>query len=1148
MFANNNITAIVEAQLPDFIRADHPEFVTFIKKYYEYLEQEDKAVYTNRNLYDYADLDTTRADLLTYFKQKIIPDFPEKSELSKEKIIKSAREFYAKKGTADSFKFLFRVLYGEDIDVYFPKEDILRASDGKWKLPQALRIALTDKITLIPSANVNVFVSTANTVRANGFNLISSGVVANSYIRIGGQKRKVLTVNSLGDFANTEVPFINANSEPTQIFNSFSIYKVELNEYDSLDFNLLERRLGVGETSKTTCVIENAVKTVDKDTGREFVELYVSNVKKPFTTNENIIVKYVDNGTEKTFKSKIVSLISNLTLSRNRFGQVQSGKSYNIGDPVVFYKGLNEDSPDAVSAVATVKEVSIGDIEYVTLVKGGYLFRDSPNSIVNVSSTTGIGANVLIDAIWETTGNSELFTFNTDALFYKRNTLLNDSISGYSFENVATDINFTTGSGHTVSTVNLYSTTYNPSSIDNYYQSFVLKVIGGTGAAASPNSAVISSYNGTTKIATLESPLGVTPSGTSQLRLFANANTQIGRALSFETMRLGTIRFITLPERGSFFNSPPTFDAISVYESDYSIDSGFFTIPSGQFLEYNKTNKTIKLNPNNPSYSTQSGYYTGARLFVDVGKTAHYANIIDYVVQDPNLPTMTKTLYLDRLFDSNIDAATILNMTLLIDFRPDVRGTGKIGAVEVLNQGSNYSSTDKIQFIGTGYGGTATPVIQNGKITAVNITNRGEGYFKPPSITITNSTGGQSTGSGATFNIYTLSDGELFTATVNDIGAIQSFDIKNRGFDYESNPQVSLKIIDIAVQGLLPDATIMSGDSVWQGPGSTNADAIFSGVVDGAHRDVSNTIIRVFDYNGTLLAPGTIKINTASQNITATISTATESISYKGINEAKPRAYPYIYGNGKAKANAEFLSGLIKYNGFYLNTDGHISSDKKIQNKDYYHNYSYEIQSEVPLSDYKETMYRVAHPAGMQLLSKYLIKGDLNETIRVATSNVFTVNTNASTNANTSFASNVVYGNGSNWLTTVNVGDILIINSGAQYDGLKYSRVVSQIINNDELRLESPIGGVGDGRISTNTGSAVGQLINNTYPINTILSINDAIRFNIGATQFDRTILGIAQNNLTFNSAVTQTGNVVYAKIPQLNVVDYEIISFRGAG
>ena len=82
MFANNYISTVVENQLPGFILADHPKFVTLIKKYYEYLEQTNKAVNVGKNLYDYMDVDETRADLIKYFKSKIIPNFPEETELS----------------------------------------------------------------------------------------------------------------------------------------------------------------------------------------------------------------------------------------------------------------------------------------------------------------------------------------------------------------------------------------------------------------------------------------------------------------------------------------------------------------------------------------------------------------------------------------------------------------------------------------------------------------------------------------------------------------------------------------------------------------------------------------------------------------------------------------------------------------------------------------------------------------------------------------------------------------------------------------------------------------------------------------------------------------------------------------------------------
>ena len=67
MFSNNYTSSLISGQLPEFVRQDHPNFVTLLEKYYEYMEQTDKATYVGKRLYDYMDVYSTRADLLQYF-------------------------------------------------------------------------------------------------------------------------------------------------------------------------------------------------------------------------------------------------------------------------------------------------------------------------------------------------------------------------------------------------------------------------------------------------------------------------------------------------------------------------------------------------------------------------------------------------------------------------------------------------------------------------------------------------------------------------------------------------------------------------------------------------------------------------------------------------------------------------------------------------------------------------------------------------------------------------------------------------------------------------------------------------------------------------------------------------------------------------
>jgi hypothetical protein len=1145
MFANNYISTIVENQLPDFVRSEHPKFVALLKKYYEYMEQDGKTLNLGKNLYDYADVDTTRSDLIKYFKSKIIPNFPEETELSTAKLIKAARDFYDKKGTPDSFKFLFRALYNQDIDVYFPKEDILKASDGKWKQPQALRLAFSDTLTLVANGNVNVFAVSANTITSNNINFVSASINVNSYIQIGTEKRKVTNVNA--STIIVEIPF--ANTGNAQTYDSAKLYKVTLSEYASFNVNLLEKKLGVGEVSRTTCVIEKAVQTVDSQTGREIVELYVSNVRRLFDAGENLVVKYTEDGIEKTFKSKIISLISNLSLYRNRFGVVQTGRRYKTGDPVVFYGGL-ADTPDATEAVAVVNNVSTGSIESITVTKPGYYYSTFDNSFIRVLSTSGVGANVVIDSIWDDVpANAEIFAFNTDALVYKKDILLN--ALEYDFDNVTNYVNVITGAGNTVNTVNLNTASYVASNVNNYYKSFILQIISGTGAANSPNSAQILSYNGTSKIATLSTNLAVAPDNTSNVKIYANAQTEIGRAMTFDNVLLGRIRLVDLLDGGAAFEEPPTFDTETTYQTDYTLDQGYLSIPTGNFSSYNKTGlpyPSIRLRSDGP-YSSANGFYTGCRLFLDPGDTAHYAKVVDYVVTNPGTSANVKTLYLDRAFENNINAINILGFRLFLDFRPSVRTIGKIGIINVKKGGSGYNTGDFLEFIGTGYGANATLTVSGGAITSVNLTSRGEGYSAMPSVRVLAANGSISAGANAEFEVLGLSSGEEITAETSDIGRIQDFRIINRGFDYANTPLVSLKVVDILTDNLPAATVVLTGDTVWQG-NTTNTSATFQGVVDASYRpDTVNTVIRVFNYSGTINTSAALRVNTTSGNISVNVSTQNAVVSFADIYDAAERKYPFYYGNGLAKANAEFLRGLIKYDGFYLNTDGFPSSDKKLQNKDYYHNYSYELSTEKSLDDYKETIYRVAHPAGMQLLSKYLLKNEIDDDLTIS-SNISTSNTSQSTNANTSYASNVLYGNSSFFVSKpgepgprANVGDLIVINTTETASLKQYTRVIANVVSNDVIWLESAIGGVGDGRLRITTGNANVRVYSNTSAITESLEANDNISFNISGTVYRKSIVSITGNLIQLNTSTgLANANVLYLKTPIYNVVAYKII------
>lgn len=140
LFISNNF----QYQIPEYIREENPTFVTFLKKYYEWMELNGNIYSELNKLGSISDIDLTESVYLDKIKEDLIPHFPQDILLDKTKFLKIVSSFYKSKGTQDSIKFLFRLLYNEDIDLYYPKEQVLKLSDGKWTLPLALRVSPND--------------------------------------------------------------------------------------------------------------------------------------------------------------------------------------------------------------------------------------------------------------------------------------------------------------------------------------------------------------------------------------------------------------------------------------------------------------------------------------------------------------------------------------------------------------------------------------------------------------------------------------------------------------------------------------------------------------------------------------------------------------------------------------------------------------------------------------------------------------------------------------------------------------------------------------------------------------------------------------------------------------------------------------------
>lgn len=142
----NIISPFITEQFPTFMKSDHPKLILFIKAYYEWLDSPGNPGYVSSKLASVGDVDKNLTEFYDHFKNIYTESFPEVLAINAEgytpnktTLLKKIREFYGNKGTENAYKFLFRVLYNSDLEIYSPKEDILRISSGVWVEPKSVK-------------------------------------------------------------------------------------------------------------------------------------------------------------------------------------------------------------------------------------------------------------------------------------------------------------------------------------------------------------------------------------------------------------------------------------------------------------------------------------------------------------------------------------------------------------------------------------------------------------------------------------------------------------------------------------------------------------------------------------------------------------------------------------------------------------------------------------------------------------------------------------------------------------------------------------------------------------------------------------------------------------------------------------------------
>jgi len=137
------LSIFIDRFLPSHLVEEYPYLRDFMYGYLQFLERDNGPYDIIAKLLVDENISNSVALYLDSFQQKYTPFMPKVNVADIELIVQQIRAFYNKKGTEDSFRWLFRAYYGQEIDFYYPRNDILRASDGDWYAP--IKLVLVDQ-------------------------------------------------------------------------------------------------------------------------------------------------------------------------------------------------------------------------------------------------------------------------------------------------------------------------------------------------------------------------------------------------------------------------------------------------------------------------------------------------------------------------------------------------------------------------------------------------------------------------------------------------------------------------------------------------------------------------------------------------------------------------------------------------------------------------------------------------------------------------------------------------------------------------------------------------------------------------------------------------------------------------------------------
>jgi hypothetical protein len=323
-----------------------------------------------QDLLNFRDPDKVISNFLTKFRNEFLNTLPESlnNDVDKRKLIKNIKSLYQAKGTNRGHQLFFRLLFGIESEIFYPREQMLRVSDGKWDTKKILRATgIIGNTSNLIGRTIQGETSDATAIVENvfkfqiGANEVTEFILNDETITGTFQTSEVIRGTATDDDDIFIKAAVTALPSVITISNGGSLYNT-------------------GDTVVITGGGQGAIVQVN-DVGRGGItEIIVNDGGSGYEIGDDI--NFTNTGTGGGSATAKVSVVNG--------GFTQETSTSTTDDHIVLEDETTRSDPYTGNKI--VQESGSGDITDVRIISNGNNYLSLPN--ITVDDTTGSSADV----------------------------------------------------------------------------------------------------------------------------------------------------------------------------------------------------------------------------------------------------------------------------------------------------------------------------------------------------------------------------------------------------------------------------------------------------------------------------------------------------------------------------------------------------------------------------------------------------------------------------------------------------------------------------------------------------------------------------------------------------------------------------------